>query len=275
MTANQSPEAAGIAGWERTLKDAFELWITPEYERRKTAALIGQNFRLSSAQVLFSDEGAPLVRFNEEVRGVIQVRAARAVNAGDPVLTADIADFVGMELLKEERDYGHFTLIQHHDKWVMLFDFSRNRAHASDLINLAAEFISVAEHCLAAKFPGPFIDNLFSACELLAKARLITVVLRKGSRSHGHIHSRINSWRKLGNVGGEFVDLFNQLSTARGGARYQARFLDGVVVESSLQIARKEAEVLRARVAPKIAALAAPSTFSLDSPITRQLYVNQ
>ena len=64
-------------------------------------------------------------------------------------------------------------------------------------------------------YRAPFIDNLFNACELLAKARLITIIRMRDVGSHGVIHSTINSWRKLGNVSDEFVDLFNKLSQAR------------------------------------------------------------
>lgn len=253
MSSDQPADASEVSGWERTLKQAFELWITPEYERRKAEGKVSGNFRLMTAQVLFSDEGPPIVRFNEEVRGLIQARAARNIAKGDPVTTEDVADYVGMELLKEDRDYGHFTLIQHHEKWVMLFDFSRNKAHASDLVALASQFINVAEYCLKAKYLGPFLDNLFSACELLAKARLVTVILKKSSsHSHGHIHSTINSWRRLGNVGDEFVDLFNQLSRARVPARYRGQFFEEIINHASLQTARKEAENLQGRFAPRI-----------------------
>ncbi|CDX34608.1 hypothetical protein MPLDJ20_190071 [Mesorhizobium plurifarium] len=40
------------------------------------------------------------------------------------------------------------------------------------------------------------------------------------SRTHGVVHSSINNERKLGNVGGDFVELFNDLSESRGVARY-------------------------------------------------------
>jgi len=235
------------------LKQAFELWITPEFERRKSAGLIGSDFVLQSAQVLFPDDGAPKVRFNEEVKGFLQVRTARAVQKGQPVFADDIADFVGLDLLEEDLNFGHFTLIEHHDNWVILFDFNRNKQHASELV--AEQFTNVAAHCFANGYFGPFIDNLFSACELLAKARLITTVLKRGSaQTHGHIHSTINSWRKLGNVGSEFVDLFNELSRARVPARYTGQASNAAFDASHVELTRKEIAILRSRFLPKIEA---------------------
>ena len=65
--------------FERTFHQAFALWINPEIERRKAAGLIGETFSLSTAQVLFGDEGPPIVRLNEEVRGKLLVGVARDV----------------------------------------------------------------------------------------------------------------------------------------------------------------------------------------------------
>jgi hypothetical protein len=239
--------------FERTLHQAFALWINPEIERRKAAGLISETFSLGTAQVLFGDEGPPIVRLNEEVRGKLLVKAARDVKQGDLLRAEEIAEFVGMELLDDDRDYGHFTIIYRDGAWYLLFNFLRNRKYAIDLISKAEQFADAAEHCWSKDLKGPFADNLFSACELLAMARLITSVLDKRTKSHGHIAANINSWRKLGNVGDDFVDLFNKFSKIRPKARYSpgpiSKLPNG---EAALKIVRDEIEHLRRRYSPKL-----------------------
>jgi hypothetical protein len=249
------PERSDPTGLERTLDHAFALWITPEIERRKTAGLIGDTFTLSQAQILFGDEGPRMVRLNEEVKGLLLVQTSRAVKAGEPVQAGEIAELKGMELSEGDRDFGHFTIFRRGGGWALLFNFNRNRKYAADLITLAEEYTDAAEVCWSKALRRPFADNLFSACEILAKARLITVYLKKEARTHGYIASGINIQRRFGNVGDEFVDLFNQLTNIRPKARYSpgpAPELNDV--SAALKIVRDEIQLLRESYSPKWAA---------------------
>jgi len=245
-------ESEPASPFERTLIHAFELWITPEIERRKTAGLIGETFTLSRAQILFGDEGPPMVRLNEEVKGRLLVQVSRAVKVGEPVREGEITEFKSMELLDSDLDFGHFTIFRQGRAWILAFNFKRNRKYAADLIALAEQFTDVAEFCWSKGFKGPFIDNLFSACELLAKAHLITTVLQRRAKSHGIIASRINMERLLRNVGDKFVDLFNRVRSLR----QEARYTPGPAAELSdskgaLEIVRDEIKVLNERYSSK------------------------
>ena len=67
-----------------------------------------------------------------------------------------------------------------------------------------------------------FVDNLFSATELLAKGHLLLYpdeVLMK-SKKHTIVSSRFNQERALGNVEPRFAELLNRLQDLRGSARY-------------------------------------------------------
>ena len=70
-----------------------------------------------------------------------------------------------------------------------------------------------------------FVDNLFSATELMAKGMLIWQPDRSllESTTHRFIKVRFNQERKHVNVDGHFVDLLNRLGKLREPARYLAR----------------------------------------------------
>lgn len=98
----------------------------------------------------------------------------------------------------------------------------------------------------------PAVDALFGACELLSKAHLIAIHSKaKDARTHGYVHSKINSWRKLGNVERKFVELFNKLTSLRAGARYGAEKIGlSDIGEDALAIVRQEIVGLRERIRP-------------------------
>src|SRR5437867_7604353 len=91
----------------------------------------------------------------------------------------------------------------------------------------ARQFLDSARYCQQRSAWSPFVDNLFSAAELAARAILLLLpdpkFRRKGT--HKAIHSRFNSFAKLGNVLPAGRDVFNKLHGLRPAARYQAKTL--------------------------------------------------
>jgi hypothetical protein len=132
----------------------------------------------------------------------------------------------------------------------MSFDFRQNKAKASHFVKLAEEYCAVAAHAMSEHHLGPAIDNLFSACELVAKARLITEAAQRSDvKKHGTIRAGINRWGTIGNVDREFVETFNKLSNARNSARYTAGGdLSGLVDADMITKARAEIMQLRDRL---------------------------
>jgi hypothetical protein len=233
-----------VVGPERTLRQAFKLWITPEIERRVNAGTLTLPVDLQAAQVLFHEGRHPEIRLNNEVRGSPLVRISKPVQVGDNVSFDDIEKFEALQLDEEEADAGHFTVIRRNDGWVMLFDFQRNKRKASELVELGEQFLAVAEYALSNKFLGPYIDNLFSACELLSKARLITADQTR-LKTHVAIHSKINLWQKLGNADSKFVELFNELSNLRPSVRYGGS--QNISLEADGAVGHVRAEIARLR----------------------------
>jgi uncharacterized protein (UPF0332 family) len=233
-----------IVGPERTLLQMFRLYVEPEVKRRLFPHAV------IKAQVVFFEGKSPEVRLNDEVKISLIVRAPRAIQKGEAISLSEIEQIETSELDVADADAGHFTAVAVKDKWLMTFDFRQNKLTAAKLVKKADEFCTIAEHALFQEHFGPAIDNLFSACELAARARLITsAMVRSDAKKHGTIHSGINLWGKLGNVDSEFVEMFNRLSRHRETARYTSKDdLSGLINSDMILKARAEIAELKARL---------------------------
>jgi hypothetical protein len=238
-----------VIGPERTFRQMFNLFFAPEIERRQSAGLLPRPFEVQKAQVLFVEGRPPEVRLNDEVTIRLIIEASGAQQPGDVIGDGEIENIEAFELELADSDAGHFTILPWKGEWRMLFDFRKNKGKAANLVKRAEEFLTVSEHAFAQNLFGPYIDNLFSACELLAKARLITAAAVAPSiKTHPAIQSRINQWGRLGNVDGAFVETFNKLSRARSAARYSAEDVSMLSDAEHLATARAEGTDLKKRL---------------------------
>lgn len=157
---------------------------------------------------------------------------------------AQLLQFLGLEdfeLDPSELDAGHFTLFWLDGQWRAVFDFRVGRAKAGNLLDAAAEFLAAARFSSEQRHARASTDNLFSASELAAKARLILVPGRRPLKRHKAAHSALNLWSRYGNVDAQFTKLFNRLCVSRRSARYEAA---QVAPPSQEDIALVEAEIV-------------------------------
>jgi HEPN domain-containing protein len=216
------PPAMLAEGWERTLTQMFELYFTPELERRRATGTLPDNFAILVAQVLLPPDGPADVRFNNEVRGHGVLRAPRELRKGAPILVEDFQHLALYDLPDELLDNGHFTAFNTGETgWRMFFNFLSGRAKAADALHNARHFHDAAARSAEQGHAGPAVENLFTAAELASKAELI--LMRDDAanhKSHGSVASRINQWSRSGNIDAAFVSVFNKLSRQRPNARY-------------------------------------------------------
>lgn len=210
--------------YERTLQEAMKLWVIPEIERRKKAGTLPSNFNLIFAQVLFSspfDKSGVKARLNDEVKFLARCRCNfnRNIKKGETVYLKDIEEIEQIELTEEEKNFAHFTIIKLKDKWVIAFDFRYNKRRARQHIEVARQFIEVARLSSKKKFWNTFVDNLFSAAELLAKSELLLLPYSKIGK-HSAIQYLYGRHANLGNVKVDYKDTLNRLSGLRDSARY-------------------------------------------------------
>jgi uncharacterized protein (UPF0332 family) len=233
----------------------LDVWILPEAERRKRAKLLPENFVLNRAQVLmFADGRRNIVRLNDEVRAVMQAKATRAIQKGEPVSENDISDIVGLELTdRDDPNAGHFTAILHRGIWVIVWDLRYNKGMARERAKAANEFLEAAKTCFDKKLFRPCVDNLFSAVELLASAQLLIIpdLSYTKKQTHKYTQTKYNAFVNIGNYNVDYKTALNKLSSLRDRARY---LQEGFAVdleelrkhlESAIDMARTTEKLIR------------------------------
>jgi uncharacterized protein (UPF0332 family) len=251
MTDEPDPELG-----ERVFEQAWQFWVGPEIERRQGAGLLPADFELSGAQVMFGmGNEPPEVRLNGEVRGVVTAVAARAIEKGEFVTTADMGSVAEVVRSENDADSGHITMLLTDAGWTIAFDFRRNASQMERHAGRAAAFTKAAERALADGDLAVFVETLFAAVELMAKGLLLWMPDEKllESKTHGTVQAKFNQQRVLGNVDPQFADLLNRLSDLRGSARYlrgELRLTSAGGMEM-IDVARAMLAALRAET-PKI-----------------------
>jgi|SRR5665213_3355765 len=223
---NVSHSVSQQPAWQNTFEQVMNLWITPEVKRRQEAGTIPKPYDLVAAQVIFHSDGrSNEVRLNEGVRSIGKVKLKKGVskNAGDPVYANEVESYELFRLPDDEDpNCGHITLRRVADQWTIAFDFIYNKGLSREHLAAAQEFLGSAESALQNNSYRVFVDNMFSASELAAKALLLTTPLPGEDKkmSHGRIQSRYNLQAKMGNVSSDHKDAFNRLAALRSSARY-------------------------------------------------------
>lgn len=207
---------------DKLIEQALELWINPEIERRKQLNTLPENFKIHSVQVLMNFDAPNEVRFNEEVKVIIEGKTTREIVEGEKVIIDEVLENItNVKLTERDGNAGHFTMIFHRGSWHINFDFRYNASRCLEHSKAANEFLTSAKLSLNRNNMRAFVDNLFSATELMAKAIMLMhdeVVFK--TKKHSTVHERYNKFGKLGNVNSEYTKLLNRLASLRPTARY-------------------------------------------------------
>ncbi len=203
------------------VKQIVTLWINPEIEKRQKSNLLSEDFTYYAAQVIMNHDSPIQVRFNEEVHAVVKGKYEGPSTNGDKIDLDQLEDIKEIDLTEADANAGHITIIAHRGQWVIRYDFRYNAARSRKHIEAAREFLDAATTSLEREHFRTFLENLFGAVELLAKAILLLhdkdmLTVKK----HEMVQSRFNLWGKLGNTDGRYTKLMNRLSDLRGPSRY-------------------------------------------------------
>lgn len=211
----------------KVFEQFMDLFVTPEVKRRQENGELKKPLDLRAAQIIFFPDGRkPEVRVNSEIRaiGKIKLKPGISKKAGEPIFRHELEGLEEINLTEEDDpDCGHATLVRVGiSKWIIAFDFRYNKALSRKHINAAKQFYESAEFSLNKRNWSPFIDNLFSAAELLARSILLSMSDPKFRRkaTHKAIQFRYNRFADLGNVEAVYRETFNKLSGLRDRARY-------------------------------------------------------
>lgn len=241
-----------ITGWTRTLVQMQQICFTPEIRRRKDAGVLPEEFLLWAAQMIQPHEGEQILRLNDEVRGVPYLRAGRPMENGEQIHLSDLANLETFDLHDDELDCGHFTIFWTGANWVGAFDFRAGRAKCLSLIEKALKFISAAKLAANNGLAEPAVDTLHTACELIAKSRLILSHHPAHKwKSHSSVQSAINREGRMGNIDAAFLALFNRLSDDRSHAKYATGYVANLPGPDDLNLVEGMALGLRQAVRQK------------------------
>jgi len=208
---------------QKIFQQAIDLWIKPEMDKRKSLKRLPKDFKLRSAQILFSlDRVWNKVRLNEEVKAVAKCKINCAKNKGDAIYEKDIDEIESINLTEKDPNCAHITLLLFKNNWVISFDFAYNKKRIKEHIDVAKEFFESAKDNLEKKRLRPFFENSFACAELSAKAVLIQLPDKEILQGKDH-STRINkfkNWASLGNVKQEHSEILERLNQLRSSARY-------------------------------------------------------
>jgi hypothetical protein len=211
---------------QRFFQVMMEIFIGPAVELRQASGALPKPVILRAAQVIFYPDGRkPEVRINDEVRAIGEVKMREGIykNSGDPIFEHEIQGLEGLSLPEKEfPGCGHATFVRFGDSWISAFDFRYNKDMSRQHLDAAAHFLETAEYARHKGHRSSFLDNLFTAAELTARATLLIMPDKKfrEKSSHKAIHMRYNNFADLGNVAPEHIHAFNKLYGMRDKARY-------------------------------------------------------
>lgn len=208
---------------KRVFQQIKDLWIIPEIERRKNLNGLPNDFKLRSAQIIFSlDRGWNKVRLNEEVKAIARFKINRPIKKGEAVYEDDIDDVAKIELTDDDKNCAHITLLSFKNELVIWFDARYNKNRSKEHIDASKEFYESAKDNLEKSRLRPFFECAFASAELSAKATLLLLPdksIRYG-KNHKDRISRFENWTELGNAPKEHSNVLTRLSSLRPSARY-------------------------------------------------------
>jgi uncharacterized protein (UPF0332 family) len=220
VESSESEKQEEFAG--RLLNQMAEIYVNPEIRRRQEAGTLPEGFSLQRFQVIMNLGQQPIVRLNEEIKGVVQFKVREPVKQGDLIYEKDLDDPREVVLTESDGDAGHVTAFVHKGNWHITFNFHYNTQKRKIILQKAEEFLAAAKTSLDSGHYASFHENLFAAMEYLVMATLTSMPDEKlfNVATHGTWKSKINEWNRLGNIDSNYVELYNQLFDSRKKVRY-------------------------------------------------------
>jgi hypothetical protein len=114
---------------ENLFRQTQELWIDPEFERRRAEGRIGDDFVLEQCLIKLPGNQPPIVLFNDEVRleATVKLPDTRSVKKGDPLGLSEIERIESVR--RPEVDgipVAYLYLLRAGNTFNILFDFTPN-----------------------------------------------------------------------------------------------------------------------------------------------------
>ena len=153
------------------IKRLMQFYLLPELQKKE----------FKKMQLIFRPEEAkPEILFDDQAKEVLfETKLKEGIpkkEEGEDVYLDEITGEVRKVIIKGEADSLHATFKKTEaNRWLLVTDFLFNREYIKRLVTVSQEFLNSAETNFTKDQWHPFIDNLFSAYELLMKVYLVLV----------------------------------------------------------------------------------------------------
>ena len=206
----------------RTLSQVIDLFVTPDIERRRSAGTLEGSVDLFGFQVVWTRGGSapPEVRLNSEMRVIARMQGplAPGTKVGDLFSPDENMKVDAIHLAEEEAGtFAHFSALRVANRWYYTFDFRYQQEAARKHVAAAEEFWATADGAFGNKQLRAFVDNAFSAAELVTKSDLLLLSqIGEGRLSHNVVRNVAEKFFHLAPLHA----LVERLSALRLEARY-------------------------------------------------------
>lgn len=220
---------------ENLLQSFVDNFFAPELIRRQKQGELPKPYALHAAQyIMYKGMEESVFRFNGDCKFTIVTD--EDLEPIDRTKLTRETDFT-LDLHPDDGDAGHISILLLADGgWTGAFSCIYNREASREHLAAADEFAEAAIQSLRNKNMRAFVDTMFSACELISKAFILSDLSpqhAKGGGSHSLISSKVNLETKTGTVPEMYSALHNKYKNLRNPARY---------LKGSMNLTHEEAE---------------------------------
>lgn len=208
---------------QKVFQQVIDFWVNPEIEKRIKLGKIREGIELSKIQIVFSlERGFNKVRFNEEVKAIVEAKINRNIIKGEEVSEKDVEEINNLRLTDDDKNCGHITLLRFKDKWIIAFDAIYHKRLSKDYIEASKEFYDSARDDLEKRRLRAFYDNSFSSAELCVISILLGWMNKDiiDNKKHHQRYSVLKKFTDLGNGKAIYSETLKKLDGIRKSARY-------------------------------------------------------
>ena len=211
-------------GAQNFFNQIWKLWLKPEINRRLEAENKSTYALPYLILIRFPPDKKHQVLLDNEVKLFVKAKFTgnKKLKKYDRISMDDISDYLEILELPEalQKNDSYIIMIRHKKSWNILFDFRQWKGEIKEKYDKINEFIQTSTFALTNKHYSAFVDNLFSASELIIDIMLLMSLSFK-IRSHSYKtvqYTRIQKQKTREET--DFVTTHNKLFALRPDARY-------------------------------------------------------
>lgn len=259
---DKPPELLPVEAGENLFNQVMDVWTLPEIERRQSEGSLPIPINLRAVQILFTIEGAPTIRINKEVKAIMQAKLNKPKKKGESIYESDVDDIFFGNLLEEDANFAHITMVLIKGEWKIGFNFLYQTTQAKEILELGKEYLDSAKDDLKKGRLRAATNNLFLASENLAIGALSLHPLKERIghiKTHGSRSSIINNYSHISDIIPKSFAKSHNILLEYIGKKYDATFepnpnllSDSIDVQEKFFLSKNSLIVTNGQSSPKL-----------------------